>query len=94
MEGKLQQVEVEKIQRQPINNILGISDVLRYDVDIASLERTVIRQQIQDQIQKMDRKLIRCKSACLSSFSRPADHENMKNVQSELTALRTQLAEI
>lgn len=48
---------------------------------------------IKHAITELDRKVIRHKSACLSSFCRPIDRENLINAQSELSSLRLRMSE-
>jgi len=54
-------------------------------------EKISKRDQIQDAITELERKVIRYKSACLSCFSRPIDRQNLTDAQSDLRALKLQL---
>lgn len=47
---------------------------------------------IQSAVAELECKIIRFKTACLSSFSRPIDRENLTEAQYELSALRLQLS--
>lgn len=48
--------------------------------------------QLQSAVTELERKIIRLKSACISSFSRPIDSENLTDAQYELSALKLQLS--
>lgn len=63
----------------------GKSEIIRIQTEVA---------RIQTAVSELERKIIRFRSACLSSFSRPIDRENLTNAQSDLALMQLQLNSI
>lgn len=78
----MQSINIRNENWRTTMDVPGKSEIIRIQTEVA---------RIQSAVNELERKIIRFRSACLSSFSRPIDRENLTNAQSELASLQMQL---
>ena len=81
----MQSINIRNENWRTTMDVPGKSEIIRIQTEVV---------RIQSAVNELERKIIRFKSACLSSFSRPIDRENLTNAQSDLSLLQMQLSSI